>query len=101
MVIEMQMFWRTKAGIHMPLSRMKTSHIKNCVKMLEYNSKHSFDDFEKMLNYWWANACESDNLPDAPPMNTIRPAGFTKVWIDAFRGEMMSRRTDYELEYGY
>lgn len=97
----MEMFWRTKSGVYMPLSRMEMNHLKSCYRMMDRNSRVSFDDFGEIINYWWSMAHEPNNLPDIPSEKTLRPSAYIKIWIHALEKEMMKRcDTDYELEYG-
>lgn len=35
----MKHYWKTKDGAELDISTMETSHIKNCIRMLEKNAK--------------------------------------------------------------
>lgn len=39
--------WTTKDGNKIPLSRMETRHICNCIKLLESKHNHKWEDSEK------------------------------------------------------
>lgn len=68
--------WTTKDGNKIPLSRMETRHICNCIKLLESKHNHKWEDSEKHKCF------------------------FLESWYRIFQNELERRRTS-QLETSY
>lgn len=73
----MKHYWETKEGEKIEISQMETSHIENCIKLLERNAKRGV---EVVLDYGY---CGDDNYMTGD--------------VDILEGKEYLKKTQYNL----